>query len=184
MPVGEQVRDLRKARGITLQELAGRIGRSVGYVSQIERNKSVISIPVLKEIADALGVNINWFFQGAAQAPAEERDYIVRRGHRRRLEFTGSGLVEELMSPNLTGTFELILGTFEPGGVSGHDKYARPGEVGGYLISGSLRLEIGDKVFTIEPGDAFTYPSSVPHRAVNDGDIEAVVIWAVSPPSY
>ncbi len=184
MPVGEQVRDLRKARGITLQELAGSIGRSVGYVSQIERNLSIISIPVLKEIADALGVTINWFFQGAALAPAEERDYIVRRDHRRRLDFTGSGVVEELMSPNLTGAFEMILGTFAPGAASGADKYARPGEVGGYLISGSLQLEIGDKSFAIRPGDAFTYPSTEPHRCWNDGDEDAAVLWVLTPPSY
>ena len=57
--VGEQIRDLRKIRTLTLQGLADKISRSVGYVSQIERNISDVSIPVLKEIAEALDVNIN-----------------------------------------------------------------------------------------------------------------------------
>ena len=183
-PVGELVRDLRKARGLTLQALADEIGRSVGYVSQIERNLSVISIPVLKEIADALGVTINWFFQGSALASAQERDYIVRRENRRRLDFTGTGMVEELLSPSLTGAFELILGTFESGAQTSDEKYARPGEVGGFVVSGSVELEIGENTFSLRPGDAFTYPSSEPHRCWNEGAEQAVILWVVSPPSY
>ncbi len=94
--VGEQIRDLRKTRTLTLQGLADKIGRSVGYVSQIERNISDVSIPVLKEIAEAFDVNINWLFQGNANAPAGEREYVVRVENRRRLDFAGTGLVEEL----------------------------------------------------------------------------------------
>jgi len=184
VPVGEQIRDLRKARGITLQALADSIDRSVGYVSQIERNLSIISIPILKEIAEALGVSINWFFQGSANAPARERDYIVRRENRRRLDFTGTGMTEELMSPNLTGPFEMILGTFAPGAATGEEKYARPGEIGGFVVSGILQFDIGEEEFSLRPGDAFTYPSSEPHRCWNPGDEETVVLWVVSPPSY
>ena len=94
--VGEQIRDLRKTRTLTLQGLADKIGRPVGYVLQIERNISDVSNPVLKEIAEAFDVNINWLFQGNANAPAGEREYVVRVENRRRLDFAGTGLVEEL----------------------------------------------------------------------------------------
>ena len=66
--LASSIRELRKIRTLTLQGLSDKIGRSVGYVSQIERNISDVSIPVLKEIAEALDVNINWFFQGNANA--------------------------------------------------------------------------------------------------------------------
>jgi len=183
-PVGAQIRDLRKARGVTLQGLADKIGRSIGYVSQIERNISDVSIPVLKEVAEALDVSINWFFQGNASAPVEERDLIVRAGNRRKLEFAGTGMVEELLSPNFSGAFELILGTFAPGAATGSEKYTRSGEVGGYLISGELELDVGERNFRLYPGDAFTYPSTDPHRCWNPGEDEAVVLWVLSPPSY
>ena len=48
--LGELIRDLRRARGMTLQELADEIGKSVGYVSQIERNKSTLTIAALMSI--------------------------------------------------------------------------------------------------------------------------------------
>lgn len=184
LPVGAQIRDLRKARGLTLQGLADKIGRSVGYVSQIERNISDVSIPTLKEVADALDVTINWFFQGNANAPAEERDFIVRAANRRKLEFSGTGMVEELLSPNFSGAFEMILGTFAPGAATGSEKYTRVGEVGGFLVSGVLNLAVGDKQFQLSPGDAFTYPSMDPHRCWNPGREAAVVVWVLSPPSY
>ncbi len=183
-PVGEQIRDLRKVRSFTLQGLAGKIGRSVGYLSQIERNLSDVSIPVLNEIAVALEVNINWFFQGNANAPPDERDHVVRRANRRKLEFAGTGMVEELLSPNFSGTFEMILGTFAPGAATGSEKYTRPGEVGGFLVSGELQLVVGEKQFRIFAGDAFTYPSTQPHRCWNSGETQAIVLWVVAPPSY
>lgn len=183
-PVGEQIRDLRKVRGLTVQGLADKIGRSVGYVSQIERNLSDVSIPVLHEIASALDVSINWFFQGTAVAPADERDVVVRRENRRVLEFTGTGMREELLSPNFSGTFEMIMGTFEPGAATGPEKYSRSGEVGGYLISGTLELVVGDRQLQIRPGDAFTYAADEPHRCWNPGEDVATVLWVVAPPSY
>ena len=86
IPVGQQIRDLRRAKGLRIAGLASEIGRSVGHVSQVERGLSPVTIPDLKKIADALGVEINWFFQGQAMAPPEERDIIVRRANRRELK--------------------------------------------------------------------------------------------------
>src|SRR5687768_9989865 len=77
-PVGEQVRELRKAKGMTLQEVAAGADISVGYLSQIERNQSRLPIGVLRRVSDVLGVHINWFFQKTAGGSAEERDIVVR----------------------------------------------------------------------------------------------------------
>lgn len=182
--VGAQVRDLRRARGMTIQALADAIGRSVGYVSQIERDISAVSIPTLKGIADALGVQINWFFQGSAALPAAERDVVVRAGNRRRLDFTGTGVVEELLSPNLSGAFELVLGTFAPGATTGATPYARTGEEAGIVLKGSLEVWLGDRHFIVEEGDAFTFSLTEPHRSRNSGATEAVVLWVIAPPAY
>ena len=115
IPVGQQVRDLRRAKGMRIAGLASEIGRSVGFVSQVERGLSPVTIPDLKKIADALGVEINWFFQGQAMAPPEERDIIVRRANRRELNYSGTGVQEALLSPHLHGAFEMVMTTLEPG---------------------------------------------------------------------
>lgn len=182
--IGRQIRDLRKARRVTITELAGRIDRSVGYVSQIERGLSAVSITVLQQIASALDVQVSWFFQGNAVAPKEERDIIVRRGNRRRFHFGGSGVAEELLSPNLRGQIEMILTRFEPGGHTGDDGRLRSGEEAGYLLSGTLEIVTETATHRLEAGDSFAFRDVGRHRCHNPGDEDAVVLWVHSPPSY
>ena len=181
--LGSQIRSLRRAREITLDELSKRTGLSTGNLSQIERSLSSPSIKALHSISRALGVNISWFFDDPRPVPAEEKDYVVRADRRRKLDF-GTGITDNLLSPNLDGKLELLLSRFDPGSHSGDEPYTHRGEEAGVVISGQLELWIGEKYFILNEGDSFTFPSTVPHRYRNPGDGEAVVIWVMTPPSY
>ena len=99
--IGQGLRELRRAHGLTLNDVASAAGISVSYLSQIERYVSRLPIEVLKKLSDVLGVHMNWFFQSGAQGPIDERGVIVRASNRRTLSFTGLGITEELLSPNL-----------------------------------------------------------------------------------
>ena len=68
--LGHQVRDLRRAKGVTIPQLAARIDRSVGWLSQIERGLSEVSISALHQIAAALEVQVSWFFGQGSTPPA------------------------------------------------------------------------------------------------------------------
>lgn len=182
--IGQQIRELRKRRGLTLEVLAQRIDRSVGYISQAERGLSVVTIPILKSIAEALGVGVNWFFQGDVPAPDDELGLIVRREHRRRINFPGTGVSEELLSPSLTGAFELVLGRFKPGAETGDARYAKFGEEGGMVIEGELELILDGVPHRLRAGDSFTFPLATPHKSRNPTDRETVVLWVVAPPTY
>lgn len=182
--IGAEIRSLRKARGLTLEDLAAKIGRSVGYISQVERGISPLTIPNLKAIAEVLGVGINWFFRGEVSQDADEKDIIVRRNNRQKLAFPGTGVREELLSPRLNGLFELIIGSFAPGAETGDAKYAQTGEEGGMVISGELELIIDGKSHHLMAGDAFTFPLSAPHKARNSTDKETTVLWVIAPPTY
>lgn len=182
--VGEQIRDLRKAKGLTIAELADRIDRSVGYISQIERNLSELSIPDLKRIAEALEVQISWFFHTTAAVPPAERDYIVRRGNRRRLNLSGIGVVEELLSPGLGGATEMILTRIPPRTATGEEFVTRKAEESGLVLQGQLELWVGDRHFLLNEGDSFCFQPEESHRIHNPGDIETVVVWVITPPVY
>ena len=86
---------MRKARGVTLAELAEASGLSVGYLSLLERDRATPSIKALHAVSRALGVTISWFFE-ANDVPEEERDLVVRRARRRRLDYS-AGVVDELL---------------------------------------------------------------------------------------
>jgi transcriptional regulator with XRE-family HTH domain len=180
--LGREIRGLRKARGYTLAVLAARTGLSVGYLSLLERDLSTPSINALHAISRALGVTISWFFD-AGEIPAAERDFVVRRGRRRRLDFS-AGIVDELLSPSLTGALELLASRFPPGTSSGATPYTHDGEEAGVVIRGKLELWVDGKVFLLEAGDSFGFPSTLAHRYRNPDTEEAEVIWAITPPSY
>ncbi|MGI9413734.1 MAG: cupin domain-containing protein [Hyphomicrobiales bacterium] len=186
--IGDEIRQLRKARGLTLQELAEITGKSVGFLSQVERNLTKPSVAALQDISEALEVHIGWFFQGDVEADETERQYIVRREARRRLSYSDLsstdylGHYDHLLSSNLNGELVLGLSRYEPGCSSGDDCYSHKGEEAGLVLAGCLELSIGDQVYLLNEGDSFSFPSSVPHRFANPSqDADTVVVWANTP---
>lgn len=162
--------------------MADGAGISTGYLSQIERNRSKLPIGVLKKIANMLGVQMSWFFQPETLGPPEERDLIVRAGRRRKMSFTGTGIREELLSPNLLGPIELLLSTIDPQADS--DFYSHDGAEAGLVVEGVLDLWIGEKTFRLEAGDSFSFSSTEVHRCANPGAISTKVVWVITPPHY
>jgi transcriptional regulator with XRE-family HTH domain len=179
--LGEEIRKLRKARGRSLSEVASAIGRSISFISQLERGRATASIADLKGIAETLEVPLGWFFSHD-QVPTHERGKVVRRASRRRLGMVTSGLLEELLSPDIGGAFEMFLSTFEPGAEL-KSFQTRDTEEEGYVVKGSLDLWIGKKKHTLSAGDSFRIVRE-PFRWANTNRDEAVVVWVISPPTY
>jgi transcriptional regulator with XRE-family HTH domain len=180
--IGEQLRELRQVKGLTLREVADKAGISVSYLSQLERNQSRLPIGVLKRISDALGVHMNWFFQGQAQGDPAESDIVVRADKRRRMSFTGLGISEQLLSPNLSGPLEMLLSTIAPGADS--EDYAHDGAEAGLVLSGTLDLWVSGRHFHLREGDSFSFKSTEVHRCANPGTEPTRVVWVITPPHY
>ena len=179
--LGADLRALRKARGLTLSDLSDMLGRSVGWLSQVERDMSEPSITDLRQLAKALDIAVSSLFRQSA-APVEEQGCIVRASARRPIGSREAGLVEELLSPDLTDDFEVVHSTFEPGACL-DDANARPTQEVGYLVSGRLDLEISGAWHALSAGDSFRLRGE-PYRWKNPHNEPAVVIWVIAPPIY
>jgi transcriptional regulator with XRE-family HTH domain len=181
--VGEEIRNLRRARETTLSTLSELTGLSQGYLSQIERGLSRPSVKALHAISRALGVTISWFFRVTEDGEEHLKDYVVRADKRRSLQFE-SGITDELLSPNLSRQIELLRCTFRPHSESGTESYTHRGEEAGIVVSGTLHLWLGNDEIVLNEGDSFAFPSDLPHKYANPTDQVTVVIWAITPPSY
>lgn len=179
--IGADLRALRKSRGVTLTELALATGRSVGWLSQVERGLSQPSIDDLRMLADRLDAPLSLFF-GDPHAPTEERGHVVRWNAGRSLGAPEGGLTEMLLSPDLGGAFEIVRSVFDPGAELA-EAQTRPTEEAGYIVSGRLDLWIGEKRFRLEEGDSFRFRGE-PYRWRNSGDQPCVAIWVIAPPVY
>lgn len=178
--LGADLRALRRARGLTLAGMAEGLGRSVGWLSQVERDLSTPGISDLRQIATALDVSVSSLFRAVA-AP-DEQGYIVRQSARRPIGSREAGLVEELLSPDLTDAFEMVHSTFEPGAQI-IELVSRPTQEVGYIVSGRLLLWIKDQMFHLGPGDSFRIRGE-PFRWSNPHDDPCVAIWVIAPPIY
>ena len=185
--LGEDLRALRKAQGLTLMDLANQSGRSVSFLSKIERGLARPSVTALQEVAEALGVPVGWFFETDGPVPANERPYVVRADRRRKLTYSSisgtdyMGFEDYLLSASLDRQLALGISTYEPGGSTGDDLYTHKGEEAGLVLCGEIELTLADQVFVLQAGDSFSFSADVPHRYCNHGSKQAQIVWANTP---
>jgi len=178
--LGADLRSLRKSRGLTLEVLAAQLGKSVGWLSQVERDLSQLDASDIKAMARTLDVPESLF--AVETAPTRETGRIVRKDMRRAIGEREKGLIEELLSPDLTDSFEVIHSTFLPG--SGrHNPVNRATQEVGVMISGQLDIWLDSEKFTVGPGDSFRVRDEA-LRWANPYDTPAIAVWVISPPVY
>ncbi len=179
--LGRDLRALRKSRRLTLSAVATAMDRSVGWMSQVERDLSEPTMDEIKTLAAILKVSVSTFF-GQAPARAGEEGHVVRADARRPIGKRAEGLVEELLSPDLTDEFEVVHSTFAPGAERRTD-VTRPTQEVGYIVSGELELTVGKLTHTLSPGDSFRVRGE-PFRWANRTNKPCVAIWVIAPPVY
>ncbi|MFT6304055.1 MAG: transcriptional regulator with XRE-family HTH domain [Granulosicoccus sp.] len=188
--LGGEIREVRKARGLTLKELSAELSCSSAYLSRIELGTARASEVLMDELSDALSVPSDWFFPEQAGAGPLERRHVVRANNRRPLSdmYTRSeeelGFRDELLSSTLSGQCYLIMSCFPPGvgkpAVS-LEGYAFDGEQHAMVVTGEVELQLDKEVIVLKAGDSFSYPSLIAHRFRNRTKKEAAMIWAMAP---
>ena len=72
----------------------------------------------------------------------------------------------------------------EPGAQNPAEQICHEGEECGYMLQGSMTIRWGSREFTLQEGDSIYLDSSIPHRFINSGDVTAISIWTMTPPSF
>ena len=188
--LGAEIREVRKARGLTLNALSAQLSCSTAYLSRIELGSARVSDALLQEVSTVLQVDSNWFSPVQSGEGPLERHHVVRAENRRQLSdmYTRSeaelGFRDELLSSTLSGQCYLILSRFAPG--TGQppeplEGYEFEGEQHAIVLTGEVELRLGDELIVLRAGDSFSYPSVIAHRFRNRTDQEATMVWAMSP---
>jgi mannose-6-phosphate isomerase-like protein (cupin superfamily)/DNA-binding XRE family transcriptional regulator len=116
--------------------------------------------------------------------PGPPRIGLVRRGERKGLRLPRSKITYELLSPDLRGRLQVNWVELAPGERAPEDGFVHPGEECYVVLQGRVRFRVADQEFILEPGDALTFDSSLPHGATNDGPVTVHAISIMSPPSF
>jgi transcriptional regulator with XRE-family HTH domain len=179
--LGNRLRHRRQALGLTIRDVARTAGLTESFISQLERSLVNPSVASLQQIARALDTPLGRLFDEVASPNGQ----VVRRTQRARLTYPGLRATDYLLSPDLKGRLEVIWAEAAPGGGSGDEPYSHEGdEECIVVIRGRMEIGVGQERYVLNPGDAITFSSRVPHRWKNVGRGKLEAIWAITPPSY
>ncbi|MEM9577963.1 MAG: XRE family transcriptional regulator [Pseudomonadota bacterium] len=175
---GGRIRDLRRKSGLTLQALADQAGISVGFLSQVERDKATPSLGTLASLAATLGVDVDVFI--ATQKPS---DSVTREGERPRFALADSSLSYEHVSTALPGGTISSLIVHIPVGYAS-EVTAHAGEELILVLEGKVRQTLDDALIVLHPGDSLHFMGDTPHAFANVGDGPAKLLWTGTSPRF
>ena len=185
--IRERLRRARADSDLSLRALASRIGVSPSLISQIETGKVRPSVNTLYALAVELGLSVDELLFGAR--PTGPSDHpgaggqvacVQRAGARASVELADGVLWERLTGASEAGVDFLHL-TYAPGGASVPEgtRHRHRGREWGYVVSGTLRVEVDDQAIVLGPGDSITFTSTAVHRLSNPGPDDAHAVWFV-----
>jgi len=176
--LGMRLRAMRTEQGLTLKELASRTEMSIGMLSQIERGVSSPSMRSLRHLCAALGVDGAALFTSTdtAAPTANNSEFVVWSNQRKPLRLADSGVTKYRVTPSNCASLEAFLMELEPGAASDPNFLVQTGDKVGYVISGKLRVFIGDETLLLQTGDTYGFAGDRGYRWENGWDKRTVFL--------
>lgn len=185
--IGHRLREERVRAGLSQRELARRVGLSASLISQLESGQSRPSVGTLYSIVTELGVSLDRVIRGgdfpgsdgAGGPDVGHRSPVVHPGERPAIDLD-SGVRWEELAAEQEGV-DFLIAIYEVGGASTPDRslIRHNGREYGYVINGTLSVQIGFSEHRLHPGDSIAFDSTTPHRLFNSGDVPVEAIWFV-----
>ncbi len=158
--IGARIRELRRARGLTLADLAASAGLTHGFLSKLERGLANPSIASLGDIALALGTSQVELLADAPK-PGDLPDVQVQRAHDGPTGAYGLGRARLLTSGDRRLQPMLAEGeNTDPGEFFAHaeDEFI-------HVVDGCVIVDLDPQgQVRLEPGDSLYLTGGVPHR--------------------
>lgn len=176
--IGERIKMLRQSKSLTQEELATRAGLTKGFISQVERNLTSLSVESLIGILDALDEKPSRFFDGAFDEKIvfKPRDRVeMELDEVAKFEILIPAAQNRLMDPAL---MELGSGQRTP------EEEPHEGEEFGLVLGGGVDLVLGGKTFRLKKGECFYFRATKKHYIENRKKHKALVLWVSSPPNF
>ncbi|MGN0204227.1 MAG: helix-turn-helix domain-containing protein [Coprococcus sp.] len=169
--IGTNIRSLRKARGLTLQQLADASNLSVGYLSNVERNVTSPTLINLQKICEVLQTSL------ADLLERNEKERVVIRREERELtvDEVKNTRIETLEFGQEFGSYLFM--TIEPGSSFEGTTWSHACNEVGVILSGEMRVEMEGISYNLREGDAILIKAHTTHSCYNSSETEPVVSY-------
>lgn len=167
--VGQRIKALRDAMGLSLRDLAERSGVSAPMLSQVERGETSPTLASAAKIASGLELTLSQLLR------LDEGEHVaVSRASGRRRYQRGGHRFEELTPPLPGQRADVSLHVLASGATTGgsadppmHEPGSRETAV---VLAGTLALVVDGTRYELREGDSVTFDADLPHHFENDGE--------------
>lgn len=176
--IGERILMMRQAKSLTQEELASRAGLTKGFISQVERNLTSLSVESLLGILDALDQKASTFFEEGIDEKivfGKDDRVSLEKEQVESFQILVPAAQNRLMDPAL-----LALGP----GEKTEEEEPHEGEEFGFVLAGGIEVTLGVKTYKVRRGECFYFRASRKHFLANRRKMKAVVLWVSSPPYF
>ena len=185
--VGHRLRAQRERLGMSLRELARRVGVSPSLVSQIELDRVNPSVSTLYALVTELGMTMSDVFgdsganERVVRRPSDDEDGLAACPETRLVINLASGVRWERLTPQSDREVEFLYVTYPVGAESCAEDalMTHGGKEYGYVSSGTLGVRVGFEEYGLGPGGSIAFDSSSPHRLWAVGDEPVHAVWVV-----
>ena len=175
--ISNRIKDRRREKNITVQELAIRANVSKGLISQIENSRTVPSLIVLIDIIKALEIDLNVFFKDIKY---NERNFplLIRRkeeyDHFEKEDAAGFSYHRIFTQTIKQSTVDVVILELEPN--AQRPQIQTEAFEYKYIITGSVDYHFGDDVYQLKQGDSMLFDGRMPHTPKNPGKTKASML--------
>ena len=175
--IANQIKERRKSKGITVQELAERASVSKGLISQIENSRAVPSLIVLISIIKALDVDLNVFFKEIDTAESAKTILVKRRDDYYYFEKEQAlGFrYHRIFTRNIEkSTVDIVLLELEPN--AKRPMVETEAFEYKYMLSGEVEYQFEHENIRLSAGDSMLFDGRIPHTPKNIGAYKAIML--------
>lgn len=176
--IGERVRALRAARGLTLEVLADKSGVSRAMLSRIERGESNPTAQLLGRVCAGLDVTLSALFAETERPPVP----LSRRADQPIWRDPGTGYVRRVLTPPNSAAAADIVDVEFPAGASVTMESSRTPAMDQQivLLAGRMELTVGETTHRLEAGDCLHMRLGQPVSFRNPGSKAAHYLVVVT----
>lgn len=172
-----EVRNNRRKKQLSLEQLADLSGVSRSMISKVERCEAVPSTTVLAKLAEALGVT----FSQLMSQPVEREVIVISSASQPVLRDDATGFLRRCLSPVLPGRgIDWVMNTLPAKASTGTFGAHRRGvEEYIYVLKGQLKATIGCESYLLQTGDLVYFQADLDHSFTNAGTEESIYFLVI-----
>jgi len=174
--ISNRIKDKRREKNITVQELASRANVSKGLISQIENSRTIPSLIVLIDIIKALEIDLNVFFKDIDAG--KNFPLIIRRQseyHHFEKEHAEGFHYQRIFTQSIkNSTVDIVILELEPN--ASRPQVETEAYEYKYILNGTVEYQLGEDTYTLNRGDSMLFDGRIPHTPKNKGKEKASML--------